>query len=113
MKDIIRKALFLTGLGLLGASVFAQGNMNAEMNRAISLSNDCWRPFMAQHSRVEATLASQGRCLNGSTSNTYNITVWYSCPPQYVTICLPAPPRLSASVTFDCDGNASVTCLPE
>lgn len=114
MKKILLSSILACLLFCVSSSAFAQGNGsgNSEINRAETLSNDCWRPHFFQFSYVQAELSGQAICTNGGTANTYNVYVYYQCPPQHQLYCKPAPPRLCASVSFDCEGNATVVCLP-
>ena len=110
MKKFIQSTLVIALFAMFSAtSVSAQGNVtNGQIIGAVK--STCGNNYTGPNVQYVATNIGQGRCINGNTALIYTVQAVFSCPPQHLTLCLPAPPVTVATVTVNCDGNIEVTC---
>lgn len=103
--------LTILSVTMLGIFAFAQTPGNAK--RAIGLvKSQCGgNQYNGQTATLDISSTALGICINGRTFEVYTVSVFYSCPPQLLTTCLPAPPEEVATVTFNCEGDITVQCL--
>ena len=82
-------------------------------NKAIAKAkSQCGNLYHGQNVTWVASPIIFGRCAEptGHEFVVYEVKVVFSCPPQVLTQCLPAPPVVIANVTWDCQGDITVDC---
>lgn len=82
-------------------------------NQAIAAAKSTCGVYTGPNASYEVLSQAIGICINGGTFYSYEVYVVFSCPPQHLTTCLPAPPLHAATVTYNCDGEVSVICHEE